>query len=189
MAESANPRRKPIGIGTPVARQLDPRDCFHPGADVGVGVVRTDGEYCLVATRQVPAGTLIFRIEGDLTPQPSRYSVQVGYGMHVDLQGEHTAEEILDRYFWRFMNHSCEPSALVRERDVIAARDINPWEPVTFDYNTTEWEMAEAFACACGSRHCLGQVRGLRFLTEAQRARLGPLAPHLVRHLQEANRG
>ncbi len=154
--------------------------CLHPSAVAGLGVVRTGGEYCLVATGPIPTGQQLFRIEGDLTQQPSRYSVQIGHQLHIDLRSDHTMEEILDRYFWRFMNHSCEASALIRERDVIAARDIKPWEAVTFNYNTTEWEMAEPFRCGCGSRHCLGQIQGFRFLTAAQRAQLGPVAPHLA---------
>ncbi|MEO8315222.1 MAG: SET domain-containing protein [Pseudomonadota bacterium] len=183
----ANLRQKPAGIA-PAASAFDRSNCFRPGTTADVGVVRTGGEYCLVATHLIPAGQKIFTIEGDLTQLPSRYSVQIGYQLHMDLNGEHSSEEILDRYFWRFMNHSCEPSAVVRERDVIAARDIQPWEPVTFDYTTTEWEMAEPFACNCRSRHCLAQVQGFRFLTAEQRTRLGPVAAHLGRYLTEASR-
>jgi hypothetical protein len=188
MPDSANLRRKPSGIAPADTTRLDPRDCFHPGADVGVGVMRTASEYRLVATRPIPAGQRIFRIEGDLTDQPSRYSVQVGYQLHIDLKDGHAVEEILDRYFWRFMNHSCEANAQIRELDVMATRNISPWEPVTFNYNSTEWEMAEPFACHCGSGYCLGQVQGFRFLTSAQRARLDFVAPHLTRCLDDASR-
>ena len=160
----------------------------HLGADAGVGVVRSAGEYCLVAMRAIAAGQQIFRIEGDVTPRPSRYSVQIAYQLHIDLRDDITMEEILDRYFWRFMNHSCEPSALVREREVIAARGIAPWEPITFNYNTTEWEMAERFTCRCASVRCLGQIQGFRYLSALQRAQLGPVASHLSRYLSEATR-
>jgi hypothetical protein len=187
MTDSAGLLRARSGLGAPDMTSSRTHDSLHPGADVGIGVVRSAGEYRLVATRLFPARQRLFRIEGDLTHKPSRYSVQIGYQLHVDLDGPHTSEEILDRYFWRFMNHSCEPNAHILDRDVFATRDIRAWEPVTFDYTTTEWEMAEPFSCSCGSAHCLGQVQGYRFLSAAQRARLGSVAAHLGRHLNEAS--
>ena len=54
---------------------------------------------------------------------------------------------------------------------------------MTFNYNTTEWEMAEPFSCGCGSENCLGTIQGLKHLTISQRERLGFVAPHLSRHV------
>lgn len=166
----------------------DPIGVLHECRAEHLGVVRSAGEYRLVAIHPVAAGTLLFKIQGELTTQPTRYSVQIGENVHIDLGSGHSAEEILDRYFWRFMNHSCEPSALIRDREVIALRDINPWEAVTFNYNTTEWEMAEPFDCGCGSSDCLGKIQGLKYLTPAQRERLAMVAPHLSRHVVAGSR-
>jgi hypothetical protein len=185
VAEPLNASMRPTGVKTGAG--IDP-GCVRPSSVTTVGVLRTAGDYRLVAAREISAGERLFRIEGDLTHHPSRYSVQVGYRLHIDVKGDHTAEEIFDRYFWRFMNHSCEANAQIRELDVIATRNIGPWEPVTFNYNSTEWEMAEPFTCHCGGGHCLGQVQGYRFLTSAQRARLDFVAPHLSRHLDDASR-
>ena len=176
-----------ISTGTRIGDGMTP-GLVRSVAATAVGVLRAAGDFRLVATRAISAGELLFRIEGDLTHQPSRYSVQVGYQLHIDLKRGHAPEEIFDRYFWRFMNHSCEPNAQIRDVDVIALRDIDPWEPVTFNYNSTEWEMAEPFDCHCGSPHCLGQVQGYRFLTTAQRNRMGAVAAHLARHLDDASR-
>lgn len=152
--------------------------------DRDLGVLRHGGEFSLLVTRPIPAERLLFTILGDVTPMPSRYSVQVAEGVHVDLRGERRPDELLDRYYWRFMNHSCEPNVVIRGRDVFALRAIEPWEQVTFDYNTTELELAEAFDCRCGSRRCLGRVRGFRFLDHSSRERLRPfLARHLLAHL------
>ena len=146
-----------------------------------LGVMRTRGEFRLVAVHAIAAGEKLFEIEGDLQPRPSRFSVQIGEDVHIDLGPDHATEEILDRYFWRFMNHSCDPNAFVRDRDVFAQRDIEPWESVTFNYNTTEWCMAEPFSCQCGETQCLGVIKGFKHLTTAQRERLRPfLATHLV---------
>jgi hypothetical protein len=150
-----------------------------------VGVMRVNGAYRLVAIRRIAAGARLFRIEGEKTHGPTRYSVQIDETLHIDLRREHDSEEILDRYFWRFMNHSCDPSARVRDQEVIALRDIEPWAEVTFNYNTTEYDMAEPFPCDCGTPVCLGTVKGFRHLTPAERERLRPwLAPHLSRLLR-----
>ena len=146
------------------------------------GVVRAAGEYRLVAIRPILAGDRLFQMEGDRTTRPSRYSVQIGEDLHIDLGTGYTTEEILDRYFWRFMNHGCDPNALITGEEVIALYDIEPWAAVTFDYNTTEWDMAEPFRCLCDSPRCLGTIRGFKHLTAGQRKRLHPLAaPHLIR--------
>lgn len=153
-----------------------------------VGVVRAAREYRLIALRPIVSGERMFRIEGELTRHPSRYSVQVGEGLHVDLHPGHSSEEILDRYFWRFMNHHCNPNTVIQGRDVIALHAIAPWADVTFDYNATEYDMADPFNCRCGSQGCLGQIRGFKHLTPPQRQRLRPhLAHHLLRHLEPAS--
>lgn len=146
-----------------------------------VGVLETAGEYRLVTVQPVAAGELLFRIEGEETPIPTRYSVQVGTGAHIDSGSDCGMAEVLDRYFWRFMNHHCEPATMIRGRDVIALRDLVPMEDVTFNYNTTEENMAEPFACHCGSARCEGTIRGARHLAAADRERLRPfMAPHLL---------
>jgi len=94
------------------------------------------------------------------------------------------AEDLSGRYPWRFLNHSCDPNAAVRERQLIAVRPIHPGEDLTFNYNTTEYDMASPFACHCGSLFCAGQIRGFKYLDRQERERLRPLLnPHLVRLL------
>lgn len=83
-------------------------------------------------------------------------------------------------YGWRFLNHSCEPNAFLRGLTLVALDDIPEGAEITFDYNTTEWDMAHPFACVCGTPACVGVVRGYRHLDDAARARLLPwVAEHL----------
>jgi hypothetical protein len=79
------------------------------------------------------------------------------------------------------MNHDCDPTTAIRDRDVVALRDIAPGDGITFDYNTTEYELAEPFKCRCGSTQCVGMVRGARHLTPEQRARLAAWLPAYLR--------
>ena len=145
-----------------------------------VAVVRADGEYRLVANRPVLEGELLFTIDGELTATPNRYTVQIGRDAHVDVPAEYDFEAILDRFYWRFMNHSCDPTVFIRGRAVISLKPVSFGQDITFNYNTTEFDMAEPFACRCGSDRCTGRVQGFRHLAGAERRRLRPwLASHL----------
>jgi len=73
------------------------------------------------------------------------------------------------------MNHSCDPNTVVRGREGIALREIAPWEAVTFNCNTTEYDMAEPFSCQRGSPRCQGAIRGFRYLTPVEREQLRPI--------------
>ncbi|MBI3504528.1 MAG: SET domain-containing protein [Proteobacteria bacterium] len=153
---------------------------MHPTQCEVVGVAEVDGELRLVTMRSVAAGERLFELEGDLVTVPTRYSVQVGKSLHLDAGSEYPLEEVYARFYWRFMNHHCEPATMIRGRDVIALRDLEPADAVTFNYNTTEADMAESFQCRCGSARCEGTIRGAKHLAASDVERLRPLmAPHL----------
>jgi len=162
----------------------------HTVKSSSVTVKRTDkeykGEYELVARRTIPIGSKLFNIEGVLTEVPTRYSVQVGRTLHIDIPESYGLEEILDQFYWRFMNHSCEPNALIRGKECFALRHIEPSEEITFNYNTTEYELAEPFDCRCGNDCCGGKIRGFRFLPYSEQERLRPwLADHLLSFMRD----
>ena len=58
------------------------------------------------------------------------------------------------------------------ERTFRALRDIAAGEEISFNYLTTESEMAEPFHCRCGSANCFGFIQGRNFLTVEQADRL-----------------
>lgn len=146
-----------------------------------VGVLATADDRRLVAITPIAAGTHLFSITGRETPLPTRFSLQVGASLHLDQDCAHDEADVVHRYFWRYMNHSCDPTTVIQDRHVIAVRDLAAGDGVTFDYNTTELEMAAPFACHCGSAQCVGTVRGARHLTEAQHARIAAhLSPWIV---------
>ena len=135
-----------------------------------VGVLVTHDWRRLIAIKPIAAGKRIFVVEGRETDTPSRYSVQVGPGLHIDQELVHDAGTVVRRNFWKFMDHDCDPTTLIRNRSVIARRDIEEGEGITFNYNTTEYDLAEPFRCRCQSALCVGIVRGAKHLTPAQRA-------------------
>lgn len=146
-----------------------------------VGVLVEHDERRLVTTTAIPEGKVLFRIEGHETSTPTKYSLQVGRDLHLDQRGARDANDRVRRFYWRYMNHACEPTTTIRDREVVALRDIVALESVTFDYNTTEFDLAAPFTCRCGSRHCVGVVRGAAHLTPAQRARVADRLPDYLR--------
>lgn len=135
-----------------------------------IGVLVTHDWRRLIAIRPIAAGTKIFSLQGREFVKPTRHSVQIGANLHIDAARVRDGADSVRKYPYRFMDHACDPTALIRVRNVIARRDIEPGEAVTFNYNTTEYDMAEPFRCNCQSAMCVGIVRGARHLTRGQRA-------------------
>ena len=135
-----------------------------------IAVDCVDGHYRLVATKDFEISDHILLLEGDVVENPSRFSVQIGPGQHVEVPAEVQVEQPLDRYRWRFLNHSCEPNAKFDNRNLVASRKIIASEQITFDYNTTEYDLASPFQCHCESDSCCGLVRGYRWRQDQARA-------------------
>ncbi len=144
-------------------------------------VLRVDGAFRTVAREAAPPGTVLFELQGRVVGQPTRYTVQVGPGEHIEAPEGASLLDHLDRFLWRFLDHSCAPNARIEGRRVVAVRAIEPGDAVTFDYCTTEFEMATPFDCACGAPACRGRIAGYRALDAAQRAELdGRVAEHVL---------
>ena len=83
-----------------------------------------------------------------------------------------------------YMNHSCNPSCWFVDGGeeytglMVAARDLLPGDEITFDYNTTEYDMAAPFPCwETGS-----MVRGYAHLSASERGPIAKfVAPHVLR--------
>ncbi|MEE9391022.1 MAG: hypothetical protein V3W41_00785 [Planctomycetota bacterium] len=76
-------------------------------------------------------------------------------------------EERLDRYSWCFLNHSCHGNSEIEGRALIAKRTIAAWEQINFEYDASEYDMAEPLDCSCGN-----STRGYRWLS-AETRRVG----------------
>lgn len=109
----------------------------------------------LVAELDFPKGSIVVDLKG-LTPGAKRYSsVQVSSTQHVELNSDLV-----------FMNHSCDPSMHmdVDRMAIVALKDIKAGDEMTFFYPSTEWDMAQPFACWCGSSKCIETVQGAKYL-------------------------
>ncbi|AKQ68290.1 methyltransferase, putative [Myxococcus hansupus] len=137
----------------------------------------------MVTTRAVAAGEVLLVVEGALVRTPSQMTLQVGREQHLSAPDAD----------WRFINHACAPTALLapgthaEQLQLIARFDLEPGQEVTFNYLTSEWELATPFHCRCGATTCVGWVRGARYLSAAQRDALrGELLPHIRDHVRGA---
>jgi hypothetical protein len=150
-------------------------------APTALAILHADGSSRLVAQRPLELGEVVLVLDGVLVDRPSRHSIQVGVALHLEKPAGVAGVAEFDQCLWRFLEHSCEPNAAFRGRELIATRRIEAFEPVTFDYLTHEYDMASPFRCQCGSVHCVGEVRGFRHLADDARQRLRPtLAPHIL---------
>ena len=113
--------------------------------------------------------------------------MQIDTEVHVEVpeHAEVDAEQMLVRYPWRCLNHACDPNARIVGRELRALRAIRASEEITFDYETTEWDMASPFPCGCA--RCGGRtIRGFRHLPRDERERRRPwLAPHLLARIDD----
>ena len=84
-------------------------------------------------------------------------------------------------------NHSCDPNAgLSGQISLIAMRDIDEGEEVTFDYAMCDDADYDEFECACGSPNCRGRVSGRDWTRpELQRKYDGYFSPYLQRRINE----
>jgi SET domain len=94
-----------------------------------------------------------------------------------------------------FVNHSCNPNAGLRFFDesiqLIALRDIQPGEEISWDYSTTLSGSDFFLNCACGDDACRGVIGDFRFLEPELQNRyreMDIVAPYLRNAFRESDR-
>ena len=116
----------------------------------------------LVANDLIGAGEVVFQCRPEeITPERTWRTVQIDFNRHVK-------NDLLD-----YVDHSCEPNAVfdVDRLALRALRRIEKGEPITFFYPGSEVELAAGFDCTCGSRDCIGHLKGGFYLTAPQMRR------------------
>ena len=118
---------------------------------VNIVIAETSKGKATVANRNFAVGELILILTGVPSKTRDRYSVQIGVGQHL----------IPTELGGKYLNHACDPNAAVeRQTRLIALKPIFKGEEITFDYETTEDEIAAPFHCSCGSTNCRGKIGG-----------------------------
>jgi hypothetical protein len=140
------------------------------GYERSLTVIDKNGYRTTLAARAFKIGEIIFPVIGASVDKPTVYTIQISADRHVlSVYGKN-------------INHSCCPNCRFDPLQLVfrALRDIAAGEELTFDYNTTEYELFRPFKCHCNSVNCLKYIRGYKHLTAEQRRLLAPLtADHL----------
>ncbi len=147
--------------------------------------METDMGKTSVAAKFIAKNQQVYEFKGTIQDKPSMHTIQVGDSKHLSCTSgpEYTA-------------HSCDPNTkAVFHKDeksswveFIALKDINSNEPITFDYNTTEWDMCEKFKCKCNTTKCYGTISGFKHLDVQQQEKLSLfVSPFLKSKLSTEN--
>jgi hypothetical protein len=114
------------------------------------------------------------KLEGVISDHQTRYSIQLGKNKHLNLPAGANGNIENPDFFWTYLNHSCQPNGYIDTANLTfrALRKINRGEECTFNYLTTEYEMAAPFVCRCGAAKCFGLIQGHKHLGAEQREEL-----------------
>ena len=134
--------------------------------------IRTENKFRTLITKQAyKKGEVICSMPSEnIVDKPTRFTVQISKDKHTHV-GKLAA-----------LNHSCDPNVILDTEGMvmIARRDIEKGEELSFFYPSTEWEMQAPFICLCGATNCIHVVAGARFLP------LSTLEAHyLSKHVRE----
>ena len=118
--------------------------------------VRTENKFRSLITKQAykKGDVMCIMPSENIMDKPNRFTVQIARNKHTHV-GKLAA-----------LNHSCDPNVILdtEKMIMIARRDIERGEELSFFYPSTEWEMNAPFICLCGAANCIHVVAGARFL-------------------------
>jgi SET domain-containing protein len=148
-----------------------PKIELRPGAE-GLGVFVVEA---------ISAGEVLMAIAEVFVEQRAQHTIQIDEHRHQAGTGE------IDDY----LNHSCDPNcALIFDRlELVALRPLAAGEELSFNYLSSEWDMAAPFRCGCGAADCMRSIAGFRWLKPAEQDALAPLASPYLRRRLAAERG
>lgn len=136
----------------------------------------------VIATEPIRAGELLVVFGGavlhhrelvELPADERRKVLQVDE----DLYLYSTVESVAD-----WVNHCCEPNAGLRgQLALVALRDIEAGEEISYDYAMSDGSAYDSFRCLCGAAACRGQITGDDWKLEHLWARYdGHFSPYLA---------
>lgn len=137
-------RKRPVGPAHLVVRRSDiDSDGCHTTVSIKKGEAVVDYTGRRLTIKQADA------LYDD---HPRTYLFGLTDGKHV-IDGEGVAA---------FINHSCDPNCEAAEIKgrvwIIAARDIEAGEELTYDYNLYDGDLDDPSPCFCGARNCRGSM-------------------------------
>jgi hypothetical protein len=125
------------------------------------------------AKARIPAGTRILEYVGEKISKPESLRRCEADNEYIFALNDH--QDLDGNVDWnpaRFINHSCSPNCeaeLEAERIwIVANRNINPGEELTFNYGF-DLEDYRKYPCRCGSPGCVGFIVSDEFFEHIRR--------------------
>jgi len=124
---------------------------------------------------------LILEFEQNFLKQPRKDTLCVDENKHQYSKDPNAVEN--------FLNHSCDPNGYINFQDLTyrAIKPIKKGEELTFNYLTTEWDLAKTFDCDCGTK-CHGTIKGFKYLTKEEQKELEPLLSPFLKKKNKKNK-
>lgn len=145
---------------------------------------------CLVATRLIRAGEVVWELDEPTYTWEEIESFSEERRQDFDWYGFQCG---VDRYslpegLSREMNHSCDPNTWWSgSTALVARRDIQPGEEVTYDYATADVDHEFEMDCSCGSSRCRGTISNRDYLDPDWQRQYGSnLPPHVIAAIERA---
>ena len=110
------------------------------------------------ASKDIKKGEMVYSFEkGKVVGVTDIQNIPEREKRYLDKVGEDEFEIIEQPA--RYVNHSCDPNVVEKERVAYAIKDIKKGEEITIDYDKIAY-LEKPFECQCGSKNCRGLVRG-----------------------------
>lgn len=114
------------------------------------------------ATTHIKAGEYLIEYTGErISKVESARRCSLGNNFIFQINEEFDLDGSIEANLARFINHSCAPNAEARLEDdrvwIVALREIEPGEEITFNYGYDLEEYRE-HPCRCGASNCVGFI-------------------------------
>lgn len=114
------------------------------------------GGYAVYAGRPIQKGELLVVWSGTLVDGETLSRLPANFRRHsLQVEENHFLVSLTDCEPADYVNHSCDPNAgLSGQIALVAMRDIEPGEEITYDYAMSDGSGYDEFECKCGAPQC-----------------------------------
>jgi uncharacterized protein len=187
MIPKSNARRSPTPAKSrSAARQQAQQSNSFLSPKCEVRRVDQKGGYAVYAAQTIRKGELLVVWSGTLVDSETLGRLPANFRRHsLQVEENQFMVSLTDCEPADYVNHSCNPNSGLRGQiALVAMRDIEPMEEITYDYAMSDGSGYDEFECKCGAPQCRNwvgsmdwQIRELRIKYE------GYFSPYLAHRI------
>lgn len=193
MVTKALLRRSPSrqAIGTRAVRRPSQKHSFlSPKCEVRA--VDDKGGYAVYCQEPIAKGELLVVWSGTLVDEATLLTLPAPVRRHsLQVERNHFLVSLTEFEPADYVNHSCDPNAgLSGQIALVAMRDIEAGEEITYDYAMSDGTGYDEFECKCRSPQCRGWVTSSDWKLPGLWHRYdGYFSPYLAQRISEIRAG